>query len=40
MSLIRARRDRKKDWIGIRKGMPTRVLVALLALAVLVIWLL
>ncbi len=38
MSLIRVRRRRKKNWIGIRKGMsPTRAL-GLLALAVTLIW--
>jgi len=40
MSLIRVRRDRKKDWIDIKKGIPIRVLVGLLALAVLLMWLL
>lgn len=40
MSLIRVRRDRKKDWIDIKKGIPTRVLVGLLALAALLMWLL
>jgi hypothetical protein len=38
MSLIRVRRDRKKDWIDARKGLKTRALVFLLILAGAAIW--
>jgi len=38
MSLIRARKQRKKNWIDARKGMPSRRLLALLFLTVLAIW--
>ncbi|MEQ8329675.1 MAG: hypothetical protein RJQ04_19995 [Longimicrobiales bacterium] len=38
MSLIRARRRRKKQWIETRKGMPARKLLGLLAVVVAVIW--
>ena len=38
MSLIRARRRRKKQWIETRKGMPLRRIMGLLAVVVLVIW--
>jgi hypothetical protein len=38
MSLIRVRRERKKDWIDVRKGFKTRGLVVLLFLAGAVIW--
>ena len=38
MSLIRARRVRKKNWIDARKGMPRSKLVGLLILTVVIIW--
>lgn len=38
MSLIRVRRNRKKDWIDVRKGPSTAKLVALFVLVVLLIW--
>lgn len=38
MSLIRVRRDRKKDWIDVRKGASTRKLVGLFFIVVLIIW--
>lgn len=33
MSLIRVRRNRKKNWIDVRKGFSTKSLVFLLILA-------
>jgi len=38
MSLIRVRRDRKKDWIDVRKVFKTRALIFLLILAGAAIW--
>jgi hypothetical protein len=38
MSLIRVRRNRKKNWIDVRKGLPLRALVFLLALCVVAFW--
>lgn len=38
MSLIRVRRDRKKNWIDEKKGMPPRQLLFILAILVVVIW--
>jgi len=38
MSLIRARRLRKKNWIDARKGMPRNKLLGLLVLTVVIIW--
>jgi hypothetical protein len=38
MSLIRARRSRKKNWIDARKGMPVGRLVFFLILTVALIW--
>jgi hypothetical protein len=38
MSLIRVRRERKKDWIDVRKGKSPRVLIFLLILVVAAIW--
>ena len=38
MSLIRARRDRKKSWIDTRKGMTTRRLGFLLVVVAAVFW--
>jgi hypothetical protein len=38
MSLIRVRRDRKKDWIDVRRGFKTRALVFLLVLVGAAIW--
>jgi hypothetical protein len=38
MSLIRVRRDRKKDWIDTRKGKSPRSLLAIFILVSLVIW--
>jgi hypothetical protein len=38
MSLIRVRRDRKKDWVDIRKGRPLRALVLLLLIVGAAIW--
>lgn len=38
MSLIRARRSRKKHWIDTRKGMPVGRLVFLLILTIALIW--
>jgi hypothetical protein len=40
MSLIRVRRERKKEWIDVRKGLPLRFLIFLLVLVVLALWLL
>lgn len=38
MSLIRVRRNRKKDWIDTRKGRSPRALAAFLVLVLLAIW--
>jgi hypothetical protein len=38
MSLIRARRNRKKHWVDERKGLPPGRLVLFLILVVLAIW--
>jgi hypothetical protein len=38
MSLIRVRRNRKKDWIDTKKGRSTRSLGIGLFLVVLAIW--
>jgi len=38
MSLIRVRRERKKDWIDTRKGRSPRMLVFGLILVVVAIW--
>ena len=38
MSLIRVRRNRKKDWIDIKKGRSTRALVFLLILCAVAFW--
>ena len=38
MSLIRVRRDRKKDHIDVRKGRSTRALVFLLVLCAIAFW--
>ncbi len=38
MSLIRVRRDRKKNWIDEKKGLPPRQLLILLVVLLAVIW--
>lgn len=38
MSLIRARRRRKKQWMEARKGWPVRKLMGFLVLVLAVIW--
>jgi hypothetical protein len=38
VSLIRARKLRKKNWIDARKGMPSGQLAFFLALTVALIW--
>jgi hypothetical protein len=38
MSLIRARKRRKKNWIDTRKGMPVRRLLFLLVLTIALMW--
>jgi hypothetical protein len=38
MSLIRVRRERKKDWIDVRKGKSPRMLIFLLILVIAAIW--
>jgi hypothetical protein len=38
MSLIRARKRRKKNWIDTRKGMPNGKLLGLLVFTVIAIW--
>ncbi len=38
MSLIRARRSRKKHWIDTRKGLPMTRLLLFLVLVALGIW--
>lgn len=38
MSLIKVRRERKKDWIDVRKGFSLRALLFLLILVAAAIW--
>jgi hypothetical protein len=38
MSLIRVRRERKKDWIDTKTGMSTGKLMALFFVVLLIIW--
>jgi hypothetical protein len=38
MSLIRVRRDRKKDWIDTRKGKSPRSLLVIFILVSVAIW--
>ena len=38
MSLIRVRRDRKKNWIDEKKGLPPRQLLILLVVLLAMIW--
>jgi len=38
MSLIRVRRNRKKEWIDVRKGKSPRMLIFLLLLVIAAIW--
>ena len=38
MSLIRIRRNRKREWIDTQKGKTPKVLALLLVLVVLAIW--
>lgn len=38
MSLIRVRRNRKKDWIDTKKARSPRALMIFLALVILAIW--
>jgi hypothetical protein len=38
MSLLRARRNRKKQWIDARKGVPMTRLLLFLVLVALAIW--
>jgi hypothetical protein len=38
MSLIRVRRDRKKNWIDKKKGLPPRQLMFLLVILLTLIW--
>ncbi len=38
MSLIRIRRDRKKNWIDEKKGLPPRQLLILLVVLLAMIW--
>lgn len=40
MSLIRVRRNRKKNWIDKKKGLPPKQLIFLLIVLLVVIWLL
>lgn len=40
MSLIRVRRERKKDWIDVKKGWSTKALVFLLILLAAAAWVL
>ncbi len=40
MSLIRVRRNRKKNWIDKKKGLPPKQLIFLLIVLLAVIWLL
>ena len=38
MSLIRVRRQRKREWIDTRKGPPPGTLLVLLAVVIAVMW--
>ena len=38
MSLIRVRRNRKKEWIDAKRGKPPTKLAALLVLVLVIIW--
>jgi hypothetical protein len=38
MSLIRVRRNRKRDWIDVKKGTSAAKLVLLLVAVIAVIW--
>lgn len=38
MSLIRVRRNRKKEWIDVRKGFSARRLILFLVVVVAAIW--
>jgi hypothetical protein len=38
MSLIRVRRERKKDWIDTRKGLSPGKMVMLLVVVAVMIW--
>ena len=38
MSLIRVRRNRKKNWIDVRKGLPIKALLFLLILCGIAFW--
>ena len=38
MSLIRVRRQRKKEWIDVKKGKSPGALVVLLGVVAVVIW--
>ncbi len=38
MSLIRVRRDRKKQWIDVKKKSSTKKLMVFLVLVLLAIW--
>ncbi len=38
MSLIKVRRDRKRNWIDVKRGLPLKTLLFLLILVVLAIW--
>ncbi len=40
MSLIRVRRNRKKNWIDKKKGLPPKQLFFLLVVLLIVIWVL
>lgn len=40
MSLIRVRRERKKDWIDVKKGWSTKALVFLLIILAVAVWVL
>ncbi len=38
MSMIRVRRDRKKNWIDNKKGLPPKKLIVILVALLIVIW--
>jgi len=38
MSLIRVRRDRKKQWIDAKRGIPPTKLILILVIVGVVIW--
>lgn len=38
MSLIRVRRQRKREWIDAKKGKSPTTLVVLLAVVIVIIW--